>query len=123
VFLLAMGEDMAVLVVVVGVKEVIGGCWDLVNRGVSLYLWSSSWSGSCHEVFEKLQSMEVLVIHPSVIHVGITYPMHQVLELLPSAKTPHVQDSFDFVFFFAFFDIQWRPRVWGSVGLRLLIRG
>jgi hypothetical protein len=40
------------------------------------------------------------VIHPSVVGVGITYPMHQILELLPLAKTPHVQDGFDFVFFF-----------------------
>jgi hypothetical protein len=96
VFLLVMGEDIAVLVVVV-VRGASGGCRTLVNRGVSLYLWSSSWSRSCHEVFEKLWCVEVLVIHPSVIRMGITYPMHQVLKLLPSAEMPHVQDGFDFV--------------------------
>jgi hypothetical protein len=41
--------------------------------------------------------VEVLVIHPSVVSVGITYPMHQILELLPLAEMPHVQDGFDFV--------------------------
>jgi hypothetical protein len=79
------------------------GTWTI--QGVSLYLWSSSRSGSCHEIFEKLRCVEVLVIYPRVIHMGIADPMYQILELLPSAETPHVQDGFDFVFLFAFFDI------------------
>jgi hypothetical protein len=88
-FLEAMGEDIAV-VVVVRVREVIGDVGNLVNQGVSLYLWLSSQSRSCHEVFEKLWGVEVLIVHPSVICVGITCPMHQVLKLLLSAKVPHV---------------------------------
>jgi hypothetical protein len=34
-----MGEDMAVVVVVVGVREAMGGCWDLDNsRGLFIPL-------------------------------------------------------------------------------------
>jgi hypothetical protein len=36
-FLVAMGEDIAVVVVVVGVREAIGGCQNLVNRRVSQF--------------------------------------------------------------------------------------
>jgi hypothetical protein len=92
------------------------------SRGF-LWLRSSSWSGVCHKFFEELGSVEVLVIHPGVVSVGITYPMHQILELLPSAKTPHVQDGFDFIFFLAFLDIRWWPRVRGSIGLCFLVGG
>jgi hypothetical protein len=65
-------------------------CWRLGELRGSLWLWSSSQSGVCHKFFEELGSVEVLVIHPSVVSVGITYPMHQILQLLPSAEIPHV---------------------------------
>src|ERR1019366_7950655 len=66
----------------------------------------------------------VYLIHrlPRIVSHGIALPLHEVLQLIPSAKESMAYDGLDLVFRLASDQIRWRPREVGAMRGRFAIR-
>jgi hypothetical protein len=64
-------------------------------------------------LLDCFRSMHVFMEDPLVIALRESFPLDQILEVLPSTGLPVVQDSFYFLFRFSIHNIQWGP---GEVG-------
>ena len=65
----------------------------------------------------------IAVVFPSIVGLGVTFPLDQVLESSPSPKMAMIPDGLDFIFLFSVDDVWGRPREIDSVLFRFLIRG
>ena len=65
----------------------------------------------------------IAVVFPSIVGLGVTLPLDQVLESSPSPKIAVIPDGLDFIFFFSVDDVWGGSREVSPVLFRLLIRG
>ena len=62
------------------------------------------------------------MVFPSIVGLGVTFPLDQVLESSPSPEMAMIPDGLDFIFFFSVDDVWGRSREVGSVLFRFLVR-
>jgi hypothetical protein len=85
------------------------------DLGVSLYL-SSTCRGLFVELFEKLWSIEVIVVNPAVVSGWVSFPVDEVLEFTSSSMSSYISNMFYFIFFIILF------RHWGRSDVVCAIR-
>ena len=72
------------------------------NLGVSLYLLSTC-GGLFVELFEKLWSIEVIVVNPAVVSGWVSFPVDEVLEFMSSSMSSCILNVFYFILFVILF--------------------
>ena len=65
----------------------------------------------------------IAVVFPSVIGLGVSLPLDQILESSPFPEVAVVSDGLDFIFFFSINDVWGRSREVGSVLFCFMVRG
>ena len=71
----------------------------------------------------QLIGEDIAAIFPSVIGLGVSFPLDQVLQNLPFPKSSVISDGLDFILLFSVDDVWGRSREVGSVLFRFMIRG
>ena len=94
--------------------------------------YSANWSGAFYglfgrfrmpfvELIDKVRSVDVIHADPLILRVGVSDPLDKISEFLPGADSPRVQDVFDLVFFFPFYQIRWRIMEVRAMCFRFLV--
>ena len=104
----------------------------LEELGVLSGHYSANWSGVFYglfgrfwvlfiELIDKVRSVDVIHADPLVLRFGVSNPFDEVPEFLSGADSPRVQNSFDLVLFFSFYQIWWWVLEVGTMCFRFLV--
>ena len=59
---------------------------------------------------DQMRGKHVVMVFPGIVSAGISFPLHQVLEITAFSKVAMIDDGLDFEFFFSINDVWGRSR-------------